>query len=203
MSIASEIERLKNAKTSIASAIEEKGVAVPAETSIDEYGNYVSLIPSGDYATKEELEALSNTANADTRVEYVDNVLKTLGGTEIEIGAKVEFGSYVGTQASSQTVMSESTATTMFFDKKPKVVIIYRNSSNNGRRIDSNNMCFVGALTETYMGGMGFCTENASSTNSYAKYVDNTLYWYSDNYYVGSANSYNQAGITYEYMAIY
>lgn len=86
MSIASEIERLKNAKTSIASAIEEKGVAVPAETSIDEYGNYVSLIPSGDYATKEELEALSNTANAETRVEYVNNVLKTLGGTEIPLG---------------------------------------------------------------------------------------------------------------------
>lgn len=98
MSIASEIERLKNAKTSIASAIEEKGVAVPAETSIDEYGNYVSSIPSGDYATKEELEALSNTANAADRVKYESGVLKTLGGTEIVTGnARIATGSYVGT----------------------------------------------------------------------------------------------------------
>ena len=120
MSIASEIERLKNAKTSIASAIEEKGVAVPAETSIDEYGNYVSLIPSGDYATKEELEALSNTANADTRVEYVDNVLKTLGGTEIVTGnARIATGSYVGTGNSGNV-----NAVTITFDFVPKVVIV-------------------------------------------------------------------------------
>lgn len=36
--------------------------------------------------TEADLESLSNTANADTRVEYVDNVLKTLGGTEIPLG---------------------------------------------------------------------------------------------------------------------
>lgn len=36
--------------------------------------------------TEADLESLSNTANAETRVEYVDNVLKTLGGTEIPLG---------------------------------------------------------------------------------------------------------------------
>ena len=47
MSIATEITRLNNAKASIKSAIENKGVTVPSSTKLDGYASLVSSIPSG------------------------------------------------------------------------------------------------------------------------------------------------------------
>lgn len=46
MSIQLEVQRLENAKSSIAAAIEAKGVTVPPTAKIDTYGNYVSQIPA-------------------------------------------------------------------------------------------------------------------------------------------------------------
>ena len=192
MSIASEIERLKNAKTSIASAIEEKGVAVPAETSIDEYGNYVSLIPSGDYATKEELEALSNTANADTRVEYVDNVLKTLGGTEVDVcTAKIDMGSYVGTGKSN-----EENAVSLTFDFAPKFVFIYGTDSS-----ERKGVALMDSIGTTYATNIFF-----SSTSLYVKKSSNgkTLSWYykSSNSNGNGDKQFNKSATDYYYLAI-
>lgn len=45
MSIATEITRLNNAKASIKSAIENKGVTVPSSTKLDGYASLVSSIP--------------------------------------------------------------------------------------------------------------------------------------------------------------
>ena len=47
MSIATEITRLNNAKASIKSAIEAKGVTVPQDAKIDSYSVYIEQIPQG------------------------------------------------------------------------------------------------------------------------------------------------------------
>ena len=47
MSIATEITRLQNAKESIKNAIENKGVNIPSEATIDEYASLIDDIPSG------------------------------------------------------------------------------------------------------------------------------------------------------------
>lgn len=44
MSIATEIERIQNAKASIKTAIESKGVTVPSTAKIDNYSNYIDDI---------------------------------------------------------------------------------------------------------------------------------------------------------------
>ena len=52
MSIASEISRLQSAKTDIRNAIQNKGVTVPSNITIDAYPSYIASIPTGgtDYA---------------------------------------------------------------------------------------------------------------------------------------------------------
>ena len=47
MSIASEIERLQNAKSALKTAIEGKGVSVPASTTLDGYSALVDSIQAG------------------------------------------------------------------------------------------------------------------------------------------------------------
>lgn len=47
MSIATEITRLQNAKSSIKTAIENKGVDVPASATLDGYSNYIAQIEQG------------------------------------------------------------------------------------------------------------------------------------------------------------
>lgn len=47
MSIASEIERLQDAKADIKTAIEAKGVTIPSSATLDDYGTYIEHIPSG------------------------------------------------------------------------------------------------------------------------------------------------------------
>lgn len=49
MSISSQIQRITSAKADIASAIEEKGVSVPTDASIDSYGDLVRSIQSNDW----------------------------------------------------------------------------------------------------------------------------------------------------------
>ena len=47
MSVATEIQRIENAKAGIKAALEEKGVTVPSSTKIDGYPSLVESIPSG------------------------------------------------------------------------------------------------------------------------------------------------------------
>lgn len=47
MSIASEIERLQNAKSALKTAIEGKGVSVPSDTKLDGYADLVDSIEQG------------------------------------------------------------------------------------------------------------------------------------------------------------
>lgn len=62
MSIASEITRLQTAKADIKTSIENKGVTVPSNASIDTYYDYIDQIPSGggaggpDFTTQAKVE---------------------------------------------------------------------------------------------------------------------------------------------------
>lgn len=47
MSIRSQIDRINNAKSEIASAISSKGVTVPANASIDDMAEYIEQITGG------------------------------------------------------------------------------------------------------------------------------------------------------------
>lgn len=54
MSIASEIERLQNAKSALKTAIEGKGVSVPASTKLDGYSALVDSIEQGGGGTDDD-----------------------------------------------------------------------------------------------------------------------------------------------------
>ena len=54
MSIASEITRLQQAKADIKTAIENKGVTVPSDATLDDYDGYIYDIPSGGGGTSLE-----------------------------------------------------------------------------------------------------------------------------------------------------
>lgn len=60
MSIATEITRLQNAKASIKTSIENKGVTVPSATKLDGYSTLIDSIPTGSQVTVESLTVTQN-----------------------------------------------------------------------------------------------------------------------------------------------
>lgn len=68
MSIASEITRLQTAKADIKSAIENKGVTVPSNASIDTYDTYIDQIQTGGGAGGPDF-----TTQAKVQNQYVSN----------------------------------------------------------------------------------------------------------------------------------
>jgi hypothetical protein len=94
MSIASEITRLDGAKTSIKNAIEAKGVTVPIETKLDQYGTYVAQITGGggepDWAPHPEWQNIENPTAGQTWMIFASN--GALGYTVPRL-----FSSYTGT----------------------------------------------------------------------------------------------------------
>lgn len=66
MSIATEITRLQNAKASIKTSIENKGVTVPSATKLDGYSTLIDAIPSGggiDLSSIIQADSLQNIGN--------------------------------------------------------------------------------------------------------------------------------------------
>lgn len=62
MSITSELNRLQQAKSDLATSIENKGVAVPAATTIDGYAALVDSIPSSGVNIFDEMKDNINVA---------------------------------------------------------------------------------------------------------------------------------------------
>ena len=89
-------------------------------------GNAIS-----DLATQTEgaLDELDKSANAASRVEFVGNVLQTIGGTIIDMGnAKIAMGTYQGTGT-----YGVNNPNSLTFDFKPKLLIfLYKTSSTHG-----------------------------------------------------------------------
>lgn len=63
MSVASEITRIQNAKDSIKTAIESKGVSVPSNALIDTYATYIGQISGGSSGLTYETGTYEPTEN--------------------------------------------------------------------------------------------------------------------------------------------
>lgn len=156
-------------------------------------GTNIALVTAAD------LEALSNTANAETRVEYVDNVLKTLGGTEIVTGnAKIATGSYVGVGKSGS-----SNPCVLTFDFEPKFLQIYAVGHSN-RVYDSYALTIkMPALTTAYKPYMYITNETGTSQFYAKKSADGKVvyfyYEYAKDYFY---RQFNEANVNYYYVAI-
>lgn len=93
MSIASEIERLQNAKASIKTSIENKGVTVPSSETLDEYSNYIDSIASGGTDTSD--------ATLSSNSELLSGVTAYSKGTKYT-GSMANKGSKTFTPSTSQ-----------------------------------------------------------------------------------------------------
>ena len=77
MSIATEITRLQNAKSSIVQAIEDKGVFVPDNVKIDEVATYVGKIDTANDAVRYSPQTLTDEQKKQAR--------ENIGGVEVVI----------------------------------------------------------------------------------------------------------------------
>lgn len=139
-----------------------------------------------------DLEKLDKVANAASRVEYVDDVLKTLGGAEIPMGnAKIATGSYVGTGT-----YGEGSPCTLSFDFAPKFIVLKGGTST------IPVFFVIESWTEEY-------TNRAYNNGASDSYTDwswgktsnegRTIHWYSEKLASVQLNELNK---TYHYVAI-
>lgn len=103
MSIASELNRLLQAKSDLATAITNKGVTVPANATLDDYAALVDSIQTGGGGGSTlpydaEIEYITNTGTQiiDTGIDLVD------GTTEVKLVFKVAFSA---TQYNNQSLL--------------------------------------------------------------------------------------------------
>lgn len=81
MSVLAEVTRLEGAKSSIKTAIENKGVSVPSETLLDGYAPYIDLIKVGDGGIPCTLN-IWTTAGATVTATLEDNVVTAVAGED-------------------------------------------------------------------------------------------------------------------------
>lgn len=143
MSIASQIQRLQNAKTSIKASIENKGVEVPTNALLDTYSNYIDNISTGITIQNGRIENYKS---------YNEN---------IPSGTFVKFKSLM-TSSSLRSLIS--TSNFVYFQNIIKMsdnraVIIGLFNSNylsiNLIEINDNNIRFINKLT---LGSYGIST---------------------------------------------
>jgi len=102
MSIATEITRLQNAKASIKTSIENKGVTVPSTTKLDGYPALIDSIPTGSQITVEPLSVTQNGTYQETGKAYSPVTVNVQGGGGgVNNGSDVIFIDYDGTVVAS------------------------------------------------------------------------------------------------------
>lgn len=79
MSVANEINRLKQAKEYLKTAIEGKGVTVPGDTKLDGYGELVESISGGGEEQNDLIDSLIQKGSAFTVSEVYNNRVTTIG----------------------------------------------------------------------------------------------------------------------------
>ena len=78
MSIASELNRLQQAKSDLATSIENKGVTVPAATTLDGYAALVDQIQQGGLPYDAEIEYIESTGT-----QYIDTGITLVYATDV------------------------------------------------------------------------------------------------------------------------
>ena len=135
MSIASQIQRLQNAKASIKESIENKGIEVPTNALLDTYPNYIDNISTGITIQNGRIENYKS---------YDEN---------IEAGTFVKFKSLM-TSSSLRSLIS--TSNFVYFqniikmsDNRAVIIGLYDSSklSINLLEINDNNIRFINKLT--------------------------------------------------------
>ena len=102
MSISTEIARLQNAKASIKTSIENKGVTVPSSTKLDGYSALIDTIHTGSQVTVESLTVTQNGTYQESGKAYSPVTVNVQGGGGgVNNGNDVVFIDYDGTVVAS------------------------------------------------------------------------------------------------------
>lgn len=112
-----------------------------------------------------------------------------------QLGNKVRIatGSYGAT-----SVYGQAKANSLTFDFVPKMIFILE-ERNNGRPLTGIMVASPLTLTTSYQYyGYMILGSSIAGSKLYAKFADNTLYWYADS----AANQYNESAYKYHYIAI-
>jgi len=96
MSVVSEITRLQNAKASLKTAIEGKGVTVPSSTKLDGYADLVDSIQQGGGGDDEKWYIIHSDTYANAYIKQNDNLWYTQGYSIDIYGGKNFYFSYKG-----------------------------------------------------------------------------------------------------------
>lgn len=104
--IYNEIDRIENAKSGIAGAIEEKGVEVPAGAKIDEYPGLVRQIQQGD--TSDCVKFTPQTLTEEQKAQARENIGAGSGGGDGKMGVISQTQTWSGSGSNPRTyVMSD------------------------------------------------------------------------------------------------
>ena len=104
MSIATEITRLQNAKSDLATAITNKGVTVPASTTLDGYASLVTAIPTG--STAKGLEHIGSLTTLTKKLSATDYPNWTPSTTASAILATQTLGTFTATNIATHDYWS-------------------------------------------------------------------------------------------------
>lgn len=152
-------------------------------------------------------QSTANTANANATntdlVKYINGVLKTIGGTAVDAGAKIATGSYVGTGT-----YGASNPNSLTFSFTPQIVIIYRTERQTPTSTSSSvtRLGYWGAhfaiLTRgtTWMAATSGSHDNAATRLTWS---ENGVSWYTEyTYSGGELTQWNYGNTKYNYIAI-
>lgn len=154
MSVSSEISRLSSAKSSIRSAIQAKGVTVPASTTLDGYASLIAAIPTG---SSPRVANVTGTRTSATSISFSVQGEPLMWAVQLNVSS----GSYIsgGTTRYVTSVICDGTTAYS--------TCIYR-SGSTAREYVYNTVLF------SYSNGTLTITTSTSTTGS----------WYSGtNYY--------------------
>ena len=128
MSISTEIARLQQAKSDLATSITNKGVTVPAATTLDGYAALVDQIQQG-----------GGTLPYDSKIEYIESTGTQWIDTGINLRQKVVMTANV---SRTKSITTNSMVFGAYYDSSAPKFQLYINSSNKWSNASSSNYSY-------------------------------------------------------------